>query len=548
MMTPRLVYSLMVADFLERVRRYSFLIVVLVTVYAGYSFLPPLGSSYTALVIGGCRGFYNSPWVGTVFGMVATVTLSLVGFYLVKGAIERDHDTRVGQILAATPLDRVSYVLGKWLSNVAVLALVLVVLSVMAPIMQLVRGEDTHIDLLALWAPIWLMGLPTSAIVAACAVLMESIAVFRRGLINVVFFFVWLAAMLLCVGRPFLAVETLTPGNDPAGLSRTMVSMREQMTAEGYDVADGITDIYVPTQGDEVTRFHWEGANWDAATVAERSSWLGLALVLVLVAAVPFDRFDPAVRGIRSGRKSKTRQPSSVSAVNTERLTDTGSPCPPAVAHDHLTPLPVGATRAGFAAALAAELRLLMCTQKMWWFAVLMGLNIATLVDPSDNRARLWFAFAWLWPMLIWSSMGSRERMHRMQSVMYSIAHPIGRLLPAIWLSGVVVAAVAGAGYAARLMIYGQADHLIGWMAGALFVPSLALALGVVTNSNRLFEIIYLAWWYLGIGASVSVFDFKGTTDAAIVSAIPLYYLIGAVALAAIAVIARPRQMALSRT
>jgi len=539
MMTPRLVYSLMVADFLERVRRYSFLIVVLVTVYAGYSFLPPLGASYTALVIGGCRGFYNSPWVGTVFGMVATLTLSLVGFFLVKGAIERDHDTRVGQILAATQLDRVSYVMGKWLSNVAVLALVLVVLSVMAPVMQLIRGEDTHIDLWALWAPIWLMGLPTSAIVAACAVLMESIAVLRRGLISVVFFFVWLAAMLLFVGRPFLAVETLAPGNDPGGLSRTMVSMREQMTAEGYDVADGITDIYVPTQSDEVSRFHWDGVNWDAAAVAERSSWMGLALVLVLISAVPFDRFDPAARRLRVGRKSKTRAP-------TQDVMPVAQPM--AAAPARLTPLDNSAVQAGFAAALAAELRLLVCTQKMWWFAALMGLNIAALVDPSDNRARLWFAAAFLWPMLIWSSMGTREKMHQMQQIMYAIAHPMGRLLPAIWVSGVVVAAVAGTGYAARLMIHGQEDHLIGWMAGALFVPSLALALGVVTNSNRLFEIIYLIWWYLGIAASVSMFDYKGTTDAAIASAIPLYYLLSSIVLIAIAVLARPRQMALSRT
>ncbi|MBP6470711.1 MAG: hypothetical protein KBE23_18610 [Chloroflexi bacterium] len=29
------------------------------------------------------------------------------------------------------------------------------------------------------------------------------------------------------------------------------------------------------------------------------------------------------------------------------------------------------------------------------------------------------------------------------------------------------------------------------------FVPALALALGVLSGTNRLFEIVYLTWWYI---------------------------------------------------
>lgn len=45
------------------------------------------------------------------------VMLSLPAFYLVKNAIERDEQTRVGQIIATTPLSKSLYTLGKAFSN-----------------------------------------------------------------------------------------------------------------------------------------------------------------------------------------------------------------------------------------------------------------------------------------------------------------------------------------------------------------------------------------------------------------------------------------------
>jgi len=109
----RSLYGLMRADFLERIRRYSFLIVLGVAVFAGYAFVPPHGAPYVTFVVGSHRGFYNSPWVGTLFGVVASTLLALTGFYLVKGAVGRDYQTRVGQVIAATPVARPLYVLGK---------------------------------------------------------------------------------------------------------------------------------------------------------------------------------------------------------------------------------------------------------------------------------------------------------------------------------------------------------------------------------------------------------------------------------------------------
>lgn len=106
------------ADFLERVRRYSFLLTL-------------VGNEY--------RGVYNSAWIGMLMTIWCSTWLSLVGFYIVKNSIRRDSDTRVGQILAATPMPKAIYTLAKTLSNFAVLACMVLVLMLAALAMQFLR-------------------------------------------------------------------------------------------------------------------------------------------------------------------------------------------------------------------------------------------------------------------------------------------------------------------------------------------------------------------------------------------------------------------------
>ena len=83
MSTFRIGYHLMRADLLERVRRNSFLVVLAITGYGCYLFVPPADGNYVTLAIGTTRGIYNSPWVGIMFGFFAATFLPLFGFYLI---------------------------------------------------------------------------------------------------------------------------------------------------------------------------------------------------------------------------------------------------------------------------------------------------------------------------------------------------------------------------------------------------------------------------------------------------------------------------------
>ncbi|KXK11351.1 MAG: ABC-2 family transporter protein [Chloroflexi bacterium OLB14] len=135
------------------------------------------------------RGEFNSAWVGSMMALISSFFLGWFGFYLVKGSVTRDRETGVGQIMATTPLTRILYMFGKFISNFSVLVAMNLILAITAIGIQLIAGESTQINILTMFAPFLFITLPVMALVAATAVLFESIAFLSGGFGNVVYFF-----------------------------------------------------------------------------------------------------------------------------------------------------------------------------------------------------------------------------------------------------------------------------------------------------------------------------------------------------------------------
>jgi ABC-type transport system involved in multi-copper enzyme maturation permease subunit len=159
-MSARILWALALSDFRERVRRPAFLAILLAAVALGYAAAPPASADYALLSVGGYRGVYDSEYLGTVLALMGGMWLSFAGFYVVKNSIARDATTGVGQILAATPVRRTAYTFGKFLSNFMVVIALTAILALMAPVMQLLRGESAAIHPAGLWLPFLLFPLP----------------------------------------------------------------------------------------------------------------------------------------------------------------------------------------------------------------------------------------------------------------------------------------------------------------------------------------------------------------------------------------------------
>jgi len=586
----RKVYHLMRADLFERARRYSFLITLGFVVFAAYLYLPPKEASYLTLGLGHYRGVYNSAWVGAAMAVLCSALLSLPAFFLVKNAIERDERTRVGQIIATTPLSKSLYTLGKAFSNFVFLAAMVGVIALAAGGMQLARGEVLRLDPWPLLAPFIVCVLPAMAMIAALAILFETIPWLAGTLGNVIYCLLWLGVLIAtAAGVPADPRQIAGPANDVWGV-QVIVSGMMQDAAVAFPNYAGLISIGGATLTAPLETFTWQGIRWSSGVILGRLTWLAAAIGLSLIAALFFRRFDPAP--LRRGRPQQAGETISPQPGKPERGEVTASAAAiqgfqmcaehperssrfvaaeskdagfvPQLRHPstafrphysrnsaqdacalplrveflaaiRLSPL-AASSRPRLAALLAAETRLMLKGTRWWWFVGALGLIIAGLLAPSD-ATRYILPVAWLWPLAIWSSLGCREARHDARQLVFSAP----RQLPALWLAGILLALVTGSGVAAHLVLTGEWTRLLAWGTGALFIPTLALALGAWNGSSKLFEVVYMIWWYAGPVNRVPALDFMGTSEQVSPATLAPFW-IGTTILLGLAVLGRRRQ------
>ena len=406
MNTWRAIYHLARADFLERIQRYSFVFTLLASAYLGLAVV----AGDIHLHLGAHRGVFNSAWVGLLMAMTTSVFVSLAGFYLVKNAVDRDRRTGVGQIIATAPISRLTYVLGKLLSNWSVLGSILIVLAVAAFLTQLIAREASRFDTWALLSPFVFIALPALAFAGALAVLFETVPWFRGGFGNLLYFGLWL--FLLSWG-----LETHNRLPDFTGFQFVAERVGDCLRHAQPDYQGGI-GLSVGDGDSALRTFVWSGFDWLSAGGWPRMYWFGISLALCFLSALCFDRFDPA-RSARSERRASesrgrilavprascTLNPAFLGNETVDRIRPRGEQ----------SVLPSSASAAGytsrsrFGAVLLAELRLLLRGQPWWWYAGGAILLIASLANPLKEGREGLVPFVWLWPVLRWSRMGTRE-------------------------------------------------------------------------------------------------------------------------------------------
>ncbi|SEG44407.1 Tat pathway signal protein [Paenibacillus sp. UNC499MF] len=505
----KITYQVALADFLERTRRFSFLITLGLTILAAYMFVPPADAGYVTLYFEEFRGIYNSAWVGGTTAVSTSLFLSFFGFFLVRNGIERDKRTRVGQIIEGSSLKKSHYLLGKALSNFLVLAVIAAVVIPVAICMQWVRGEDYSLHLGAYLAPYLFVVIPALAIVSAMAVLFETRPVLRSPFGIVLY-------MLLFTG---VTMSTLYSGMGNDVITK---AMREKLllTHADYEGTYGQGILFLESP---LKLFVWDGISWTWDVVIKQAALLLVAVLVCLLASRLFRGFKESpvvVQGPRTGAGTGTAAGEAVPARSrggkaTAPERTRKAPAEPAAAQSpaltsaaDLTPVRVNKR---FLPLVGAEFRLQFASSPPGWYVVAVILAILCLFLPYTAALRWIWPLAWIWPISLWSSMGNREHQYGTVSVLASSPGYVGRQLPAVWLSGFLAVLLTGSGMLIRFIVTGDVVHLIYAVAASLFVPSFALALGIWTESRRPFELIYMLLWFLGPFNQLFYADFMGT-------------------------------------
>lgn len=517
------------AGYLNRIRSYRFMVILVMCIVAGYVFVPAPDANYVTMGWGSStafyRGVYNSAWIGSMVALLTGIFLALFGFYVVNDAVKRDETTGVGQLIASTPTSNPVYTLGNTLGNFLVLGTMVFIVFLTALGMQVIRGEVLSVDLFALLAPFLMLALPLTSLVSAVAVLFETIPRLKGGLGNILYVFIWIFSL------PLLSVTYDLIGNNM--IISSMWAAGETVFPELSKAGFILGYSWGFPEGRTLSTFTWTGIEWTFEILQSRLILVGMAVLVALVASLSFRRFDPS-----SEPKGSSVPPSSV--IGTEiHATISASP-------EFVTLQPLGDVGFGFRSMLAAECRLMLREFPAVGGLVLLGaasLLVAGFVAPMSLGNEILLPVVWLMPVLYWSKLGTRESSNGTGQLVFSSAGVLTRQFWAMWLTGVIISLATGGGVILRLGLNGELFGVAAAVGGALFIPSLALFLGVWSGSSKVFEFLYTLLWYIGPMNGVAPLDYMGVVHGSVENGVWLWYLGATIVLIGLAFIGRRKQV-----
>ena len=298
---------------------------------------------------------------------------------------------------------------------------------------------------------------------------------------------------------------------DPLGFGAVSGAMTSDLVAQHPQVSGATISAGLTVQEGSLKTFDFSGFDITASLLAWRLVLLLIAVGLALSVALWFKRFDPSrkgstIAGAGSGTAGSEALVTSKAPNDLAAARATDDPIVFAASVLPQTPATRGNT---FGRLFVGELRVLLRGVSRWWLFGALALTVTSLlVRPEQLVAFPMLPLAWIWPVLIWSRLGTQQREHDVHLLVDSGPSRRRRLM-AEWLAGLSLAAFAGVGPLLRMWFAADEAGIAAWFGGLLFIPALALALGVLSRSGRLFQIVYLLLWYTVMNSTASV-DFMG--------------------------------------
>lgn len=485
MSAPRRIAGIAKADFLERVRKFSFFACAALLAFAVFWFVPR-PSGFTALVIEPDRFLQGSDpsWVPMASAMCGGMLLCLVGFVYVKNAVRRDRELGILSLVQTSPLKRSAYLFGKLLSNTLLLLLFLCCIAAASFLTMEIRFPGKLIPLYAFVSP-FLCVAPGLLFVSALALLTDCAPLFRgsSGLSAAVF--ACLFILLLTLGSLGLNPYRLTSVFDFSGY----LWMRDSIS-EAARAATGqpVTRISVFTDshesGSQLKALAFGGLTPSASYLADKLVLIAVSFLLTFVSSLLLPKWQKAVP--EAAAKGKTQSREKPARVPRFRY---------------------GLTR--------SEASILLKGRPAFWWAAAAGFWLAGCFAPMDSVRGTIFPLAFVWTLPVFSQMGCLE--HRTGVVSVLRAMPNGPFLHALfcWKAGFAVSFVTALPALLRCLASGNFADVVSVLVFSFVLPCAALCLGEWTKSNRPFEIFFLLLCYMMLEIPSFVFPGGSFTRAA---------------------------------
>ena len=471
----RSLVTIIISDYLQRTRSYGFLITLCASLALGYTFVPEPNAPYTTIRISDYVGYYNSAWFGYVTAIMASVFLSLLGFYLVNSGIKKDIQTRIGHIVAATPISNFKYLLAKTLSNFLVLFSILGMILIMSFVLFALYNDGYPFQIMQFIKPYALIAVPTLFVVAVIAVVFEVFLGKYSVLQNVGYFFLFTA---LIVATPKTEAQFAMDIFGGKFAIHELEQAVRDMPQTGEETVLSVGYVFGRTS--EIKRFLFNGIEFPVSFIVSRFAYVLMGIALIALIAPFFHRFNV-----------KERQRIKRTFFSTQNATTVRSIV--------LSALPKVETNFGILRLVKTELLLLSRKGKKWlWVLNLTGMVLLAAL-PIEMAHRIVLPILWFLQVSRLSGLGVKEHLNRVHYFSFTAYKPLGRVLTSQLIAGSALMVLLALPLCIRLGFALEGSAMVSVLLGAVFITLCAAVLGILSRGKKLFEVLFFLITYANI-------------------------------------------------
>lgn len=473
------------SDYLQRTRSYSFLITLCASLAIAYTFVPEPNASYSTIRIADHVGYYNSAWFGYVTAIMTSIFLSLIGFYLVNSGIKKDIETKVGQIVAATPISNFKYLCAKVLSNFLVLLSIVLIVFVMSLVLFMLYNDGYPLELVQFIKPYTFITLPAMFFIAVIAVVFEVFLGKFSILQNIGFFFLYTTLMVS------------TPSNesyfslDVFGSKIVMHQLEGQVRV--LTKKDKSTDLsigYVIGNTNDTKRFLFKGMDFPRSFIMSRFLLFAIGIGFITLISPFFHRFN-----VKERNAKKKLTPS----IQTQLIT-------PEI---RLTKLPIPQINYSVWPIFKTEFKLLVRKGKRWvWFFNLIGMLLLALL-PLKIAHQMVLPILWFLQVGRLSDLTTKEAANRVHYFVFSSYKPLSRLFVSKVFAAIMLMICLALPLIIRQGLLANVFAIITILLGSIFIVVFAVFLGMVSKGKKLFEVLFFMITYANMN-SIPFADYFG--------------------------------------
>ncbi|HUF18878.1 MAG TPA: hypothetical protein VMS12_12615 [Thermoanaerobaculia bacterium] len=464
--------AFVIADVLTRFRRLSTLVLIGIMLAVAWMWIPDPATGRAVIVVDRQRALYTAGTIGLATAAISTMFVGLFGFYAISNAVSRDLRSRVGQMLASTPLRSATYIVGRFLGNLAFLCSLLAVFAAGSFVMVLIRGEGTF-DPLTFGAQYLLICIPAMVTVSALAILFEVTPLLRTRAGDIAFFVLWLTLMGI---NSATAMGGRAQWFDPSGLGWVLSSIKQQTGTDSLSIGASNFDVTKPPLA-------FDGIPLSSASVVSRAANALAPLALLLPAMMMFHRFDPA----------KVRTPSRNEGSSTQRFAFLG----------RFVTWIVPPRPRGLITAAMWDARLTFM-ERPWGIIVIAVAWIAALADGKGAVPIVVIAGGFLI-----AGIAAREKIGGTTALIGPSPVIAGRSGAWKFATSILVLLIV---MLPLLIRFGMGDPVraLRLAGGMLLLAGIANLLGFLTGGPRSFIAILLMAVYIAVNDAASFIDFAG--------------------------------------